>query len=231
MRLEIGPSPSILDGGRVYACGAMPPLPPAAQIVLVRIKGVFGTQPWNVIQHLQYTGPAPTVADLQTVATSVNSAFNTNYASLMPVGVSVTGIDLADLTNPAAAAASVSTTVTGTRAGTIMPASTCIVVSWIINVRYRGGHPRSYYPFGVAADTQSVRAWTTAFVTSVNNASTAYRTALNAISVSGTTYKMAVVSYVHNNAPRPTPVPFTVQSNVTHARIDTQRRRLGKEIP
>lgn len=209
----------------------MPPLPPAAQIVLVRLKGVFGSQPWNVIQHLQYTGAAPAVADLQTLATSITTAWNTNYAPLCANGVNLTGIDLADLTNPAAAAASVTVSSAGTRTGTILPASTCIVVSWIINVRYRGGHPRSYYPFGVQADTATVRSWATTFVTSVNNASNAYRTALNALTVSGSTYKMAVVSYQHNNAPRPTPVPFTVQSNVTHQRIDTQRRRLGKEIP
>lgn len=209
----------------------MPPLPPAAQIVLVRLKGTYGSQPWNVIQHLQYTGPAPAVADLQTIATSITSAWNTNYAPLAATNVGLSGIDLADLTNPAAAAASVTVSSLGTRAGATLPASTCIVVSWIINVRYRGGHPRSYYPFGVITDTTGTRAWAPTFVTSVNNASTAYRTALNALSVSGTTYKMAVVSYTRNNEPRPTPVPFTIQSNVTHQRIDTQRRRLGKEIP
>ena len=200
-------------------------------MVLVRFKGVFGTQPWNVIQHLQYTGPAPSVADLQTLATSITTAWNTNYAPLQATGVNLTGIDLADLTNPASSAASVTVTSNGTRTGTIMPASTCIVVSWIINVRYRGGHPRSYYPFGVIADIQTSRSWTTTFVTSVNSASNAYRTALNALTVSGATYKMAVVSYFHDNALRDVPVPYTVQSNVTHARIDTQRRRLGKEIP
>lgn len=209
----------------------MPALPPVPSVVLVRLKGAFGTQPWNVILHLQYSGAAPAVADLTSVGNSIVTAYTTNYAPLAATGVSLTGIDLADLTNPAASAASISANVPGTRTGTVMPASVACCVSWVINVRYRGGHPRSYWPFGVIADTNTIRTWAPAFVTAVNNASTAFRTALNAISVSGATYKMVAVSYVHDRAPRPNPLPFTVQSNVVHGRIDTQRRRLGKETP
>lgn len=209
----------------------MPPLPPVPNVVLVRLKGTLSGSVWNNIMHLQYTGAAPTVADLNTIGTSISTAWNTNFAPLATSAVTLTGIDLADLTNPAAAATSVTANVPGTRAGTAMAAQVCCVVSWVINVRYRGGHPRSYFPFGSNTDIQTVRTWTTAFVTAVNNGSTAFRTALNALTVSGTTYKMCTVSYVRNNAPRNPPIVFTIQSNVVHGRIDTQRRRLGKETP
>lgn len=209
----------------------MPALPPAPNCVLVRVKGIYGTSIFNNVLHLQYTGGAPTTADLSTLATSINSAWTTNFAPLMPIGVNVTGIDLADLTNPAAAAGSFTVTSTGSRAGTIMNAATACCVSWIINSRYRGGHPRTYFPFGVAGDTGSTRTWSSAFQTTVNNAANAFRTALNAITISGTTYKMIALSYKHNNEMRDQPVPYTINSNVTHGRIDTQRRRLGKETP
>lgn len=209
----------------------MPALPAVPNVVLVRLKGTVGGQTFNNILHLQYVGAAPTVADLTSIGTSIGTAWNTNFAPLHLAGTVLTGVDLADLTNQAAAAASVALNIPGTRTGSALPAQACVVVSWVINRRYRGGHPRSYFPFGAIADMLTNHTWTTAFQTAVNTASNGFRTALNALAVSGTTYKMVSVSYILNGALRNPPIPFTVQSNVTHGRIDTQRRRLGKETP
>lgn len=209
----------------------MPALPAVANVVLVRVKGTYGGQPWNAIFHLQYSGGAPTVADLNSIGTSIGTAWSANLASLHVAGVIVTGVDLADLTSQAAATTTVTLNIPGTRAGTNFPSSVATVVSWNINRRYRGGHPRTYFPFGVVADALTVRTWTTAFTTAVQTGANAFRTALNALSVSGTTYKMVCVSYILDHEIRTTPIPFTITGNVTHGRIDTQRRRLGKETP
>ena len=205
---------------------------PVPGVVLVRLKGLVGTQPWNNIYHLQYTGSAPSVADLQAVGTAIHNAWSTNFAPLAFTNVSLQGSDLADLTSPLASQVSNTFTFTGTRTGTALPNSTACVVSWQINVRYRGGHPRTYLTAGVAADIQAGgRLWTSAFVTSVNNAATAFRTALNSIAVSGSTYKMVSVSRTLDGAPRAQGVPYTINTNSVHGRVDTQRRRLGKETP
>lgn len=205
---------------------------PVPGVVVVVLKGTVGTQPWANVLHLQYTGAAPTVADLQSVGAAVSTAWQTNFTPLQHTSTGLSSIDLADLTNPAAAAATVTASIPGTRTGAANANSVTCVVSWKINIRYRGGHPRTYLAIGANADIQAGgRLWATAFVTSVNNAANGFRTALNAIAVSGTTYKMCAVSLVFNNAPRTQGVPYTIQSNAVHGRVDTQRRRLGKETP
>lgn len=209
----------------------MTTLPPVPGVVQVRLKGTFGPQPFNNILYLQFSGAAPTVADLTTVGTAVGNAWGTSLAPLCATGIDLAAIDLADLSSPAAAQTSVAAAKPGTRTGGFITAATCCVVSWKINVRYRGGHPRTYFPFGVTTDLSSVRLWTTAFTTLVQTNINTFRTALNAITASGATYKMVAVSRVANNVQRPTPLVFPIQSNLVHGRVDTQRRRLGRETP
>lgn len=209
----------------------MPPLPSVTNVVLFRLKGTYSGQPWNNIFHLQYTGAAPSVADLQTIGTSIVSSWTTNIAQLCIASVVLTGVDLADLTNPAASAASITANVPGTRTGSIITTGSAVVSSWQINIRYRGGHPRTYWPAGVAADITSGRLLSAGAQTAFNAAFANWRASLNALTSGSTTYKMVIVSYQRNLAPRPTPLIFTVNGVTTHGRLDTQRRRLGKETP
>lgn len=205
--------------------------PSVANVVLVKTKGTIGGTPWNCLFHLQYTGPAPAVADLTAIGTTINSAVTTNIGPLMGAATTFAGVDLADLTNPAAAQASVATSFNGARTGGNLVASAACVVSWNINVRYRGGHPRTYWPIGTVTDLATARTWTTTFQTLVTTNNRALRTAFNNLNHGTTTYKMVTVSFRSNNLPRPMPLPFTVNDAQVHGRVDTQRRRLGKETP
>lgn len=205
-------------------------LPDAAQIVLVRVTGTNqGTNFQNVF-HLQYSGTAPQVADLNTLCSDVLSAWATNFSPLCQAGQALASATAVDLTNRQAASGTATNTTAGSRAGTAMTNQVACVVSWAINHRYRGGHPRSYIPAGVLADVTSGHLWATTFVTSMTNAAGAFRTALNAITISGATYKMVTLSYYSGGVLLPTPVPYTIQGAKVHGRVDTQRRRLGKEI-
>lgn len=214
------------------------PLPDMAQIVQYSIKGSHNSIAWANTGYLQYTGIAPAVADLQAMGTAIGNAWNTNFAPLCHAQVTMDAVRLADMTNRASAIAQVSGMAhAGTRVGTDDANSICCVVSWQINRRYKGGHPRWYVPAGVVADYTLGKTWTTTFTTAMNNAATAMRTAMNAIAVSGVTYKMVAMQIFHKDpitlkqvyvVP---PVPYTIQGNVIHGRVDTQRRRLGKETP
>jgi hypothetical protein len=206
-------------------------LPAVTNVVKVALKGAYQGVPWMNTHYLQYTGPAPTVANLDTVAGAIASAWTADIAPLCISGVTVTDIDTTDLTNAFAAQASTSEALVGTRSGTPLTVAAACVVSWKINFRFRGGHPRTYLPAGVVADVTSGRLWTSGFVTAVNAAEAAFLAALNAISVGGATYKMVSVSYTANKLLRVTPQITTINSATTHGRVDTQRRRLGKETP
>lgn len=209
----------------------MPALPAVPSVVRVRIKGTISGVAWNNIHYLQYAGAAPTVADLNTVGGNIVTAWQTQLAPLAGAHVLQTGIELADLTNAGAAQVSGASAGAGTRAGTALTNASCAVISWPINLRYRGGHPRTYFPGGMQADVTGNRLWTQAFVTALQAGAAGFRTALNAIAVSGTTYKLVAVSYYTNHALRPTPLPVTINIPVVHGRVDSQRHRLGRETP
>lgn len=214
------------------------PLPDMAQIVQYSIKGSHNGVAWANTGYLQYTGTAPTVADLATIATGIGTAWNTNFAPVCHANVTQDAVRLQDMTNRASSINEVTGMAhAGTRTGTDDANNICCVVSWQINRRYKGGHPRWYVPAGVVADYTSGRLWTTAFTTAMNNAATAMRTAMNALTSGGATYKMVSMELYRKNpatglpAYVVPPVPYTVQGNKVHGRVDTQRRRLGRETP
>jgi hypothetical protein len=208
----------------------MPPLPDAAAIVRVRVAGTVNSSPFNNLFHLQYSGAAPTVAQLNALCTSVLTAWQTNFKALCPSSVVLAGADAQDLTNASAATGAATDTTAGTRAGTAMPNSIAACITWKINNRYRGGHPRTYLPAGVVADVSGGNRWTDAFVTAADSAAAAFLTAMNAITEGGATYKMVCLSYVRSKVKLAVPVPYTIQSSLVDHRPDTQRRRLGKDI-
>lgn len=217
---------------------ALGPLPDAAQIIQATMLGTKNSYPWVNVLYLQYSGTAPDVSALNSVATSIGNAWNTNFASLADTTVIMNEVKLIDLTNRGSAISDVTgMNHPGTRAGTNLTNQVAAVVSWRINHRYRGGHPRSYMPFGVLGDVTTGRTWTTTFTGLVTTGAGAFRTALNAITWSGATVKMVSMNfYSHDPATGEKtyvipPVPYTIQSAVCHGRVDTQRRRLGKETP
>jgi len=208
----------------------MPPLPDAAAIVRVRVVGTVNGTPFNNIFHLQYSGAAPSVSQLNALCTSVLSAWATNFSPLCPSSVVLASADAQDLTNSAAATGSATNTTAGSRSGTAMPNNVAACVSWKINTRYRGGHPRTYLPAAVIADVSGGNRWTDAFVTAADTAITAFLTAMNAITEGGATYRMVCLSYVRSRVRLTVPVPYTIQSGLLDHRPDTQRKRLGRDI-
>jgi len=208
----------------------MPPLPPAASILLVRLKGTNGSSAWNNVMHVRYSGAAPSSANLVTLANAIGNAWATSLAPLAPTVVTLREIDIADLTSPTAAVGSASMTHAGTRTGSGFTAQVAMVGSWIAALRFRGGHFRQYWPFGVQTDQGSITTWSSAFQTAAQAGLESFRVAINALSVGTATCQLVGLSYFTAHALRPTPLPVPIDAVVVHGRIDTQRRRLGKEV-
>lgn len=208
----------------------MAALPDAPGIVRLRVVGTVNGTTFNNIFHLQYSGSAPSVANLNAVCTDVLSAWGTHFSPLCPSTVVLANADAADLTNAGAATGEATDTTAGTRAGTPLPNNVACCVTWHINNRYRGGHPRSYIPAGVIADVSGGNRWSDAFVTAMNSAAAAFLAAVNAISVGGSTYKLVCLSYHRAKIALNPPVPYTIQSALVDHRPDSQRKRLGRDI-
>jgi hypothetical protein len=207
----------------------MPPLPPAAQCLKVRYAGDANGAVWNCIFHVQYTGTPPTESELLTYALGVGSDWQLHIGPLCPIGTTLSHIQVTDLTSATAPTAETPMGVTGVRTGTALTAQVALVSSWHINRRYRGGHPRNYWPGGVQGDLVDSRHWTDIFVTEAQTAFEAWRAAINGRIVGTANGVLINLSYFTAHALRPVPLPTPIVSVTVHTRIDSQRRRLGKE--
>lgn len=119
----------------------------------------------------------------------------------------------------------------GTASTSSLPWNTALCWSWQILSTWRGGKPRNYMmgvPAG-AVQTGQQTAVSTAYATTLKAAVNNVLTAINAITLSGGSAQLGCVSYHTRNALRPTPVFFPYNGVTIHLRLDSQRRRLGKE--
>jgi hypothetical protein len=114
---------------------------------------------------MQFPGSEPDVAVLETFAGAVNSLWNANIAPLASTSVELNQCNVTDLSSDSAPAVEVATGLPGTRDGAGLSADASMVASILIPRRYRGGHPRNYWPLGIQSDLEDPQHWTSAFVT------------------------------------------------------------------
>jgi hypothetical protein len=219
-------------------------LPDASQVLRVTLVFTYGLDTSVITRFfIRYSGSAPVNADLNTFATSVRTAFNTNLKALTNVACTLTNVNVVDLSSVTGAIGSDSTAVVGTRAGTQVPASAAVVVSYEIARRYRGGHSRGYWPFGVATDLGTEQTWSAALSTATKTGIDAFFTAVVGAGWTGAgTLDHVNVSYYHGshvvtnpstgrarNVPdlRATPLVGTISTTLVRLRIGSQRRRMA----
>jgi hypothetical protein len=195
----------------------------------------------------RYTGTAPSDATATLIANDMWLAYSNHLMSLVDASTQLDGAFVVDLTSPSAGAGEDLGVSPGTRTGGELPAATCALVNLAIARRYRGGKPRSYFPFGVATDLLNPQAWTTTFLGDVATALNGFFNACLAITEGGCSISELVnVGYygeligglsftaVQNpttkrwrNVPnvRTTPLVDPVLSYVLNAKPGNQRRR------
>jgi hypothetical protein len=147
----------------------MPALPNVPNVIRVACKGSSGgAETWLTRFYLQYPTVAPSAANLVSLGNEIITSWNTHLNPLTPGNKTLTEVDLQDLTNPSAAVATIATSQNGTRVGAWLPPVAATVVSYSIGRRYRGGHPRGYWPFGVEGDLDTSGQWLPLWVTTVD---------------------------------------------------------------
>lgn len=213
---------------------ALGPLPDVAATVKIRLLGTVGGGKWANVLHARYAGGTIDNAACAALALVVRNAWAANIAPLVPNTVLLNTVEVTDISTRTGAQGSDTTGSIGTRAGTPLPANVACCVSWKIGTRYRGGHPRTYFPGPTTADCVTQTTWLAAYVTAMNNAAAAIRTAINGAASGGATWAMCAVSYYHKvagaEAYKVPPDSWLVTGTAVHTRIDTMRRRLGHEV-
>jgi hypothetical protein len=129
----------------------------------------------------------------------------------------------------------------GTASGATLPAQICTVISYRIARRYRGGHPRGYWPFGAQTGLVDAGHWTSGYASAVDTQIAAFFTAVQAAGWAGAgTLSHVSLSYFSGftvitspttgrarNVPtvRSSPLIDPVVTLKTQTSIGTQRRR------
>lgn len=140
-------------------------VPGVAQLVF---GGRFGTQPWVVVHHWRLgTSTADwSAANMQSLCNAARTSYGAHLAkhggNLTNLDT-VTGVDIG-ASIPASAQATGSIPGTGA-GGNLANSSMSAVMRNHINARYKGGHPRSYWPLGTTTDTANEYSWTNTFLT------------------------------------------------------------------
>jgi hypothetical protein len=220
----------------------MPALPNVPNVIRNVLKFTTSEDTAAAVRFfLQYTGGAPTNAEMATFAAGIGTAFAAHLIGLGSDSVGLQTVTSTDLSTDTAGSGEAAPEVTCTRGATINTSDACLLESLHVNRRYRGGHPRLYWPFGVQGDLESGQHWSEGFLTTAGSDLSDWWTALNALTWSGGSIIGRVnVSYysgftVHDgvtgrarnvSTPRSSAVVDTVVSSVVQPGIASQRRRL-----
>jgi len=209
----------------------MPPLPPVANVVKIITSGTYHDAKWLNIFYVQYDSGIPTAATLASYLAVWAAAVDTAWGAEMSADNEVTGHEAIDLSSDTGATASVVDSTFGVRAGDFMPAGVALVMSHEISRRYRGGHPRSYLPWGTAGTmaSGSTKDWDPAFLADCQTKFDTFASAISGHLILPTHFDSLVnVSYTSGGARRVTPVVDGITSHIARPRISSQRRRLGR---
>jgi hypothetical protein len=204
-----------------------PPIPGMAKVIVKQtISGVpaFNIFHVDALPALQWTA-----SELASLASAVRSAWVTNFIPLQTGQLVLNDVTAIDLSSDTGAEGSATGSTTGTNVGTALSANAAACITWKIPRRYRGGHPRSYIAGHSTGMTTNANTWTASHVTNVTNAALALRTAINAVTTGSGTVKMVCVHYRKNKVDLTTPLVDAVSGAVVDTRIDSQRRRLGRD--
>lgn len=199
------------------------------------ISGHYGNASWANIFWVQLaTGSTITQADFDTWLNSFQAAYKTAFAPIQIAACTYSSAQ-AVLFQPALGELLSTVNMTGTGSHSTsdpMPANCAVCLSWVANVYWRGGKPRTY---SVGVDATMVSGDTklaAAAITAAQTTASGFRTAVNALtatSITGT--QLGFVSFRSGNAERVPPVFYPFTGSRVHSRLASQRRRLGPWTP
>ena len=130
----------------------------------------------------------------------------------------------------------------GTRGSGELPVGVCVLVNYAIQRRYRGGKPRSYFPFGIQSDLLDGSSWSGAAIAAFHAGVQGFITGMiGQVAGSTTISDLVNVSYYdgvitttppwrgpgfkYPRALRAVPVVDTITSSAVAAKPGSQRRR------
>lgn len=216
----------------------MPALPVVPGVIKVELSGTMSAYNWANILHMQYTGGPPDTADLTTFCAALEASYNTNIKQFFNQDTILTKIQATDLATNTGASGDWTGSVAGGETASGAPANACVLMDYPSSYRYRGGHPRTYWPPFTWSDMADQNHWATSRVSTFTTDMVTFLGLLYSSTYSSfTAAGQCAVSYV-NKALNPTPpyrrttalvMPITQNSWLVKTEIASQRRRIGRK--
>jgi len=212
----------------------MPPRPPLINTcrIVVPWTGPNGTKAANIMHCLMGPGWTPSPSNLQLLAQNVHNSFNSSLLTAQVGGSWTQGVIACyDNGGTTENQGSFAATLGGAAAGNTLPPNCCTVVSWTIPAHYRGGHPRTYLPGTPESGLTSVGSnqLASSLRTSLATAWGSFLTAFNAALIGTVTEQLISLAYTRGGVALSSPSWYPITGGTIHGRLDSQRRRLGKE--
>jgi hypothetical protein len=209
------------------------PLPNVANVCKVRLIGQFYGHTWVNVMYARFTGGTINQAALDTFSSAIRIAWVANMAARYITNSGLTSVEVTDLTTRTGLQSVDSVGGTGSDATAGAPASAAICVSLVNGKRYRGGHPRQYLSGVNASAYTNGSTISNTVANNYKNSYTAFINAINALTTGGATWDVVSVGFYQSAAGvqsyRIPPEVLKITAVKVHTRLDTQRRRLGKE--
>ena len=217
---------------------AKQPFVPVDRVLRIRLAGSYQTSIWVNGLAAQYIGAPPDNTQLTTLATSIRQAWSTAWSTVLIAGTVLNSVQVWDISSDSGAIGTSTSPVscTGT-ASSLIPVNSAVVLTYRVQSRWRGGHFRTYMVPRNLSDLTSGRTLTQTAIDAYVNAGTAFRTAFNALTLGGSPITLGGVRYFptgFNTDGSPIVKTsgqfFAFPPPAVRNRLDSQRRRLGKEL-
>ena len=211
--------------------GAKPPLP---GLVKITVNYVGPGSPSAIAANVLHGKWADNLNHNATAMASIVSTFrttwSTNFGAKINNGWTMTSFAAQSLGGDGLLSVN-STTVACSNSGAGLPPGVSIGLTWQSGATWRGGKPRTYVPGIPSADLAAANgsALAAGIASAWQTAGAAVLTAMNALLDGGVSFQLGFPSYYTKYTLRSTPVFFPFTGCVVHGRIDSQRRRNGKE--
>lgn len=201
------------------------------------IRGTYGgdTPVANTLWIRNGAALLPSAGDFDAWVAAVGALFISSFKGLISNKMVWTNADAYyyDVGGIALAAAR-PITGAGSVTAAAFPASVALCIGWQVQQHYKGGHPRTYLVGPDSGQTVGGRSFSSTIVTGAVTSANQFHASVNT-SGSGNvnTVKLGVVSFRNKNAWRTPPIfrDYVLGGAHCDTRVDTQRRRLGRDVP
>lgn len=169
-------------------------------------------------------------SDLNQVGANFATLWSGQMLPLMGTHWEITGVVASSLGGDGLVSTE-SITSAGTSGATSFPPQVAVCVSWKAPITQRGGRARTYLPGPPSNATLSIDSpvLNSTYAANLKAAALQVISNMNAFTVGGVACPLGVPSYYSKCQLRITPLFFAISSANVHDRLDSQRRRSGKE--